>query len=227
MKDDEFDQDENQTGIEPVGDVEGPDIQAAIAEAVEAVEAVEAASKHQGVGEGGVDGAPAESVAALEAEIGALRDQSLRTMADFDNYRKRIERERAEERKYATSDLLREVLGIVDNMERALEAGGDLEDLKTGVEMILRGTEDVMRRAGVERVESLEREFDPAVHEAVMRSEDEAVEVPTVTEEMQTGYTLHGRLLRPSIVKVAMPAAGSSSAGSSGGGGAGADEDEG
>lgn len=190
-------------GIEPVSEAE-LDIEAAIDEAVQAVE--EAARKREadaptGPGEDG----DAAQVELLQAEIDALRDRSLRTLADFDNFRKRVERERGDERKYASIELLREVLGIVDNLERALSAEGSMEDLKAGVQMILKQMEDVLERSGVTRVEALDREFDPSVHEAVSRLEDSGVDVPTVIDEFQPGYTLHERLLRPSIVRVAVP----------------------
>ncbi len=181
------------------------DISAAIDEAVSAVEAAEArrqeppppaAAAMSGAGE----------VERLQTEIATLRDHSLRTLADFDNFRKRVERERGEERKYAAVELLREVLGIVDNLERALSAEGNLDDLKQGVEMIRRQMNDLLERSGVTRVEAVEQEFDPSVHEAVSRVEDPDVEHPTVIEEFQPGYIVHDRLLRPSIVRVAVPA---------------------
>lgn len=192
-------------GKRPVS-AESPDIKSVIDEAVEAVEAV---TRRRGGDESERDnGRPAVGTEAEgpQAEVEQLRDRLMRTLADFDNYRKRVQRERAEERKYALVDPLREVLGIVDNLERALSADGGLEDLKTGVAMILRQMEEFLRRSGVEPVEALDREFDPAVHEAVSRVEDAEVEVPRVVDEMQRGYVIHDRLLRPAIVRVAVPA---------------------
>ena len=179
------------------------DIRAAIDEAVNAVEAAEErrqASTPPAAAEPG-------EVERLQAELATVRDHSLRTLADFDNFRKRVERERGEAQKYAAVELLREILGIVDNLERALSAEGSLDDLKQGVEMILRQMSDLLERSGVERVEALDREFDPSVHEAVSRIEDPEVDFPTVIEEFQPGYTVHERLLRPSIVRVAVPGA--------------------
>lgn len=146
-----------------------------------------------------------EEVAALRREIADLRDRSVRTLADFDNYRKRSERERRDAVRYASSAPLGDLLEVVDNLERALAAGGSAEDLKLGVEMTLRQLEEVLRRHGVESVPAAGQRFDPAHHEAVSRLVDPEVEAPTVVEELQRGYRLHDRLLRPARVVVAVP----------------------
>jgi molecular chaperone GrpE len=187
------------------------DIGAAIDEAVHAVEVAAQRRRPPTSGNGGAAGPEASGpeeveIERLRAEINALKDHSLRTLADFDNYRKRVQRERDDERRYAGVELLREVLGIVDNLDRALAAEGSLEDLKLGVELIRRQVGDLLERSGVTRVEALEREFDPSVHEAVSRVEDPRIEHATVIEEFQPGYLLHERLLRPAIVRVAVPA---------------------
>ncbi len=196
-----------ESGIETL---DGPDadIEAAIDEAVQAVEesARKRAAGTSSVAEGSEDEAPRTEVERLTAEVAALRDRSLRTLADFDNYRKRVERERGEDRRYGAQELLREVVGIVDNLERASLAEGSLEDLRQGVAMILRQLEDLMKRSGVSRVEAVGEVFDPSVHEAVSRVEDPDVSEATVVEEFQAGYLIHDRLLRPSIVRVAVPA---------------------
>jgi len=194
---------EEEHGIRPVTE-DDPDIKAVIDEAVDAVEAVTRRREDEDLDTG--NGQPGGSVDGLPGEVSHLRDRLLRTLADFDNYRKRAEREKADDRKYATVDLLRDILGVVDNLERALAAEGGLDDLKLGVDMTLRQMEDLLRRAGVEGVESVEREFDPSVHEAVSRVEDPEVDTPRVIEEMQRGYTIYDRLLRPAIVRVAVPA---------------------
>lgn len=198
--------------IEPMAESDEA-LKTAIEEAVQAVEEVNR-RRQEGGGEAPEDAASSDELETLRREVDTLRDQSLRTLADFDNYRKRIERERAEERKYAAVEVLREVLGIVDNLERALSAEGGLEDLKQGVEMILRQMAELLRRSGVERIEATGREFDPTYHEAVSRVEDPEADTPQVVEEFQPGYVVHDRLLRPSIVKVAVP--GASTAGSGG-----------
>jgi molecular chaperone GrpE len=144
----------------------------------------------------------------LRREIADLKDRSMRTLADFDNFRKRSERERQEAKRYALFEPLREFIGLVDNLERALSAGGAADDLKRGVEMILRQMQELLRRHGVREVQAAGAPFDPALHEAVSREERPGIAAPTVVEELQRGYQLHDRLLRPAMVKVAVPAEG-------------------
>lgn len=146
-----------------------------------------------------------DKVKQMEEEIVALRERSLRALADLENYRRRSEKERDELMRYAGFEMLREFLDVVDNLERALGSQGSLEDLTQGVQMIHRQLLDVLRRFGVERVESKGEAFDPAVHEAVAKVEDSTVKEATVIDEMQSGFVMHDRLLRPAIVRVAMP----------------------
>lgn len=214
-------------------EVEGEeDVESVLREALEAVERSERSegtargevraenggeSEETGVRQVASGIAPAAPIAAeetsaaeieqLQDELADLRDRSIRTLADFDNYRKRIERERREERRYSGFEVVHELLEVLDNLERAVAAQGSAEDLKTGVEMILRQTRELLRRHGVAGLEAEGRVFDPAIHEAVSRREDPEVEVPTVDEVLQAGYTMHERLLRPARVTVSMPAA--------------------
>ena len=152
---------------------------------------------------------PAPAVAgdhgAAGDEIAVLKDRHLRLLADFDNYRKRAEREREERARYALSEPLRELMPVVDNLDRALAAKGSFEDLRRGVEMTARQFEETLRRFGVTVVPAVGERFDPRFHEAVSRLESGAVDAPTVVEEMQRGYKLHDRLLRPAMVRVAVP----------------------
>lgn len=141
----------------------------------------------------------------LEEEIADLKNRSTRTLADFENFRRRVDRERQEDRRFAAFDIVREFLAVMDNLERALAADGSDDDLKVGVELIHRQMKDLMRNVGVERISSVGEEFDPRYHEAVTHHEDTSVTVPTVSEELQAGYLMHDRLLRPSVVRVAMP----------------------
>lgn len=139
-------------------------------------------------------------------ELADLRERHLRLRADFENYRKRAERERNERVRRGVGEALVELLPVADNLERALAAQSGLEDLRRGVEMIARQLADVLARQGVEPIEALGRPFDPQLHEAVAREESDEVEEPTVVGELQRGF-LHGdRLLRPALVRVAMPA---------------------
>lgn len=188
-------------------DVDGEtelDVEAAAREALAAVEAREAADS-AGAERADQDGEADDGVAALQAELADLRDRSIRTLADFENYRRRSEREREDLRRFAVADALRDMLPVVDNLERALAAGGTVEDLKLGVELTLRQFKDLLRQRGILEVPAVGEPFDPSLHEAVAREEASDVSVPTVTSELQRGYTLHGRLLRPALVKVAMP----------------------
>ncbi len=183
---------------------DGQDIESAMRDAVAAVEGVHAGTP-AGSGAATAGDSAGGDIAALRREIADLRDRSMRTLADFDNFRKRSERERQEARRYALLDPLRDILTVVDNLERALSAEGSADDLKRGVEMTLKGMRDLLRRHGVAEIASAGAAFDPAVHEAVSRQDDPAVAVPTVVEELQRGYMLHDRLLRPAMVKVGVP----------------------
>lgn len=157
----------------------------------------------------GVEGQRNVDVDRLERELADLRDRSMRTLADFDNFRKRAERERRDVKRYALLEPMRDLVEVMDNLERALEAGGSAEDLKQGVEMILRQLGDLLRRHGVQAVAAEGEPFDPNVHEAVSRIDSAEVDEPRVEQEMQKGYILHDRLLRPSRVVVAVPDEGS------------------
>jgi molecular chaperone GrpE len=156
----------------------------------------------------GASGMGVPQVDRLRAEIADLRDRSLRTLADFDNYRKRADREKEEIRRYALSEFFRDFLAVADNFDLALKSGGSADDLRRGVEMIHRQFEDHLKRWGLAPVPALGRPFDPALHEAVARREDPAVSAPTVAAELRRGYTLNDRLLRPAMVEVAVPAEG-------------------
>lgn len=193
------------------------DVEALTREALEAVQGREAdadppARESGGSRATGVDVIPGEepttdaAVAELQQEIADLRDRSIRTLADFENYRRRSDREREDLRRYAAGDVLRDLLPVVDNLQRALAAGGTVDDLKVGVELTLRQFTELLRQRGVAEVPALGEPFDPAVHEAVARVDDATVEAPTVVDELQRGYTIHGKLLRPALVRVAMPA---------------------
>ena len=145
-----------------------------------------------------------------EEEAGRLREALLRKAADFENLRKRNEREKAEYTRYALSEVMLDLLGVLDNFERALEHApasvGD--DFRTGVEMISRQLTEVLRKHGVVEVEAEGVPFDPQVHEAIMREETAAVPHGTVVQVFQKGYILNDRLLRAARVKVsAVPTA--------------------
>ena len=147
----------------------------------------------------------AVDVEALKAERDALQDRLLRTAAEFDNYRKRIDRERRDQSESAAAGLLAEVLPVVDNLERALQApaGPGAAGYRAGVELIHRQLLDLLRKRGVTPIEALGTDFDPRFHQAVSQETSDAHRDGEVMEEMQRGYMLGDRLLRPAMVKVA------------------------
>ena len=143
----------------------------------------------------------------LQQEIARFRELYLRKLADFDNYRKRQEREMGEFRRYANGELLRDCLPVLDNLERALAVpGGATGGLREGVELVLRQFKDVLGRNGLAEVDPTGRPFDPTLHEAISRNEDSRVQEPTVVQVLQKGYRLGERLIRPALVIVAVPA---------------------
>jgi molecular chaperone GrpE len=143
----------------------------------------------------------------LKKEKEEIKDKYLRKLAEMENLRKRFERERAEYEQYALNDFLRELLVVLDNFERALQSRPepDGKSFQEGVEMIYRQYLDLLKKKGVVPIEINDKKFDPTLHQAVSTEESEAVDEPEVAEEMQRGYLLHGRLLRPALVKVIVP----------------------
>ncbi|OHD68423.1 MAG: nucleotide exchange factor GrpE, partial [Spirochaetes bacterium RBG_13_68_11] len=153
--------------------------------------------------------------AALETEVAELRDRLLRTQADFDNYRKRVLREREESARSANAALLSDLLAVIDDFERAIRSAEESRDFAAflqGVSMIERGMLEMLEnRWGLQRFSSAGEAFDPVRHEAMMRTEAPATATaasagPVVVEEFQKGYYLHERVLRPAKVRVQVPA---------------------
>ena len=144
------------------------------------------------------------------AERDTLRDRLQRTLADLDNFRKRTEREKQTLTRMGHFDFLKDFLGVIDNLERAMAASGSIDDLKHGLELVMKQQGEILRRHGVQAVEAVGQPFDPAVHDAVAREESGEVDTPTVCDELQKGYLLYDRLLRPAMVRVAVPAVSSS-----------------
>lgn len=146
----------------------------------------------------------------LEEENRSLFDQLLRRQADFDNFRKRLERERTEFRLAAQAQLVEELLPVLDAFERALatRTSGVDEDYRKGVELIYKQLADTLAAAGLEPVEAIGQPFDPNLHHAVERVETTAHPDQEVLATLQKGYRLRQRLLRPAMVRVAVrPAA--------------------
>jgi molecular chaperone GrpE len=164
---------------------------------------------------GGPAGAqtPEERIAALEADLAAAReelsranDRWVRERADLENLKRRSARERTDLARYGSESLLRDLVAVTDNLERAVHAarnGGDVSSLTEGVELVLKGFHDVLERHGVSLVDATGARFDPAVHEAVAHIESSAHGPNMIVDQHQRGYRLHDRLLRPARVTVA------------------------
>ncbi len=152
---------------------------------------------------GAVDPAQIE-IGALRAENDQLKDRLARLQAEFDNARKREAREKQDARDYAVQGAVEPFLGVMDNFQLALKADGSAEQLRTGVELILKQMEDALRGLNVQAVETIGAPFDPRIHEAL--GSIETVEHPDhqVLEEIRRGYKLRDKLLRPALVRIAV-----------------------
>jgi molecular chaperone GrpE len=153
-----------------------------------------------------------ESLASGESALDAqrrenesLHDRLLRTAAEFDNYRKRVDRDRRDQAEAATAEALIDFLPIIDNLERALNApaSGDIEGVRKGVELIHQQMVDLLRKRGVTPIEAVGADFDPRYHQAVVQEHSPDHRDGEVLEEFTRGYMLGDRLLRPAMVKVA------------------------
>ena len=146
-------------------------------------------------------------IRALKKDRDELKDKYLRALAEMQNLRKRIDRERAEYLEFALSDFLREALVVLDNFERALKTSDEVDgkSFREGVDLIYRQYQDVLRKKGVRPIDLSDKKFDPAIHQAVLTEESDEVAEPEVAEELQRGYWIQDRLLRPAMVKVRVP----------------------
>ena len=137
-------------------------------------------------------------------EIAAMDDRYKRLVAEYDNFKKRTVREKEAIYTDSVKDTVAELLPVIDNLLRALGAFEDKESEQyKGVEMILKQTEEIFKKLGVEEIKSVGEEFNPELHNAVMHVEDDAVTENTVVEEFQKGYTYKDKVIRYSMVKVA------------------------
>jgi molecular chaperone GrpE len=147
----------------------------------------------------------------VQSELAESQDAVARRQADFDNYRKRIERERGEAQGRLVAEVARKLLPVVDNLARALEAersmeAGESKEFKHflhGVELISKQLDDVLESLGVHPINAVGKRFDPHIHEAVVTEPTEEYEPDTVMQEMARGYRIGERLVRPAMVKVA------------------------
>lgn len=132
------------------------------------------------------------------------KNRYMRTLADFENFRKRAEREKQEFFKYALAGTFKEILPVLDNFDRSLDHAEEGDDFHKGVLLIYKQLFDILKKAGLRPVDESGVRFDPNLHEAVISEPDTSVPNQTVVAIMQKGYFLHDRLLRPALVKVAV-----------------------
>ena len=180
----------------------------------------EAEAAQEDTAEGSEEEAPEEAAAAdaaMQEEIEALKgqvdglnkdlqekkDRLLRLQADFDNFRRRSAKEREEISAVVTQNFCKDMLPLLDNFERAMAAETkDVEAFQKGVEMIFTQFQEILKKNGLEHIEAVGQKFDPNFHQAVMRVEDPEKEDDTVAQELQKGYMVKGRVIRPSMVQV-------------------------
>ena len=143
-----------------------------------------------------------DEVKKLTNEIEALKDRLLRQTAEYDNFRKRTAKEKEGIYTDSCADVIKEILPVVDNLERALAADGSVEDLKKGIEMTIKGLQSSFDKLGVEEIDA-SGEFDPNLHQAVMHIEDESLETNVVAEVFMKGYKRGDKVIRHTVVKVA------------------------
>lgn len=173
-------------------------IQDAAAQAVEQTDVAEPVAQD--------DAALTKQLADQERQLQESGDRLKRLQADFENYRRRTRQEKEDLAAVVVQNFIKELLPLLDNFERALatvnpEAGAN--PLRDGVEMIFKQFMTTLEKNGLEKIEAVNAKFDPNFHEAVMRVSDDSVEEDTVVEELQCGYSVKGRVVRPSMVKVA------------------------
>jgi molecular chaperone GrpE len=144
----------------------------------------------------------AEALAELKAERDNLLDRLARLQAEFDNARKRQEREKQEFRDYATGSVVEQFLPVIDNFALALGANASAEQLRTGVELIVKQMDETLRTLNVQAVPTIGQQFDPRVHEALGTVERDDLPDHSVAEEIRKGYRIRERLLRPALVRI-------------------------
>ncbi len=159
-----------------------------------------------------------KEIAALKQEAEEFRNRAMRWQAELENYQKRIARQLAEERRYAAIDLIRDLLPVYDNLQRAAqsaEQSHDVVQILQGLRMILKQWEDVLAKHHCQKIDALQKPFDPNVHHAISRQATNDVPPNTVICVAQDGFMLHDRVVRPSQVVVSMPLPTAGSEGSS------------
>ena len=140
----------------------------------------------------------------LAAEKADMKDRLLRALADFDNFRRRAERDRSEYVQFAAMEMVRDLIPILDDFRRALKVETADKEYAKGIELIAQRLFETLKKAGLEPIEAAGKQFDPNLHQAVDRVQSEELPDQTVLEEYQSGYNFKGKLLRPAMVKVAV-----------------------
>lgn len=182
-----------------------------VADEAEAPETAEASESDAAEADAAAEAeAPDEDAAALKAQVESLKaaleekdNRVKRLQADFENFRRRTSKEREELANVVTQDLLKSMLPILDNFDRAMAAEQkDNESFQKGVEMIYTQLHETLKNAGLELIDTAGQKFDPNFHQAVMRVENPDLEDDTIAQELQKGYIVKGRVIRPSMVQV-------------------------
>jgi molecular chaperone GrpE len=153
------------------------------------------------------DDAGEPDTAELNRQLGETKDRLLRTAADFENFKRRASQERADSVRYSSEEAARALLPILDDLRRAVEHApdGGTGDVLGGLQLVVREFESALERLGITPVPAVGEAFDPALHEAIGGEESDDVVRDTVVAEIQPGYRLHDRLIRPALVRVAHP----------------------
>nr|WP_221301927.1 nucleotide exchange factor GrpE [Texcoconibacillus texcoconensis] len=141
----------------------------------------------------------------LEHQVSDLNERLLRVQADYDNFRRRTKQAKEQEAKYRSQTFLEKLLPVVDNFDRAIQTTPETEEAKNlleGLDIVYRQLHEALNGEGVKQIETVGQPFDPHVHQAVMQVESDEYDSNVVVEELQTGYQLHDRVIRPAMVKV-------------------------
>lgn len=190
---------------------ENEDIKEAAEQAAEtqtAEEAEAAAEDAEAAAEGVVEDAPAEAdpaaeVEALKQQLAEGAERMKRLQADFENFRRRTRQEKEELSNMVVQDFIKDLLPMIDNFDRAMAAEAtDAAQFQQGVEMIYKQLDEVLKGKGLEKIETAEAKFDPNFHQAVMRVENPDLEDDTIAMELQKGYMVKGKVIRPAMVQV-------------------------
>jgi molecular chaperone GrpE len=175
-------------------------------------------AENQAIGEGpSVEKVVSDELEKLAAEKADLKNTLIRLQADFDNYRKRIDRERHQERHRGAEALVEHLLPVLDGFDRAISAHRDAahSEFRSGFELIRKQMFDVLSKQGLQKIETEGKRFDPHFHHAIERVETSDQPDDTILGELQSGYVFHGKVLRPAMVRVAANPAGHDAASNS------------